>query len=102
MTVDRQIIDPTKNVLDLVQAESRRQDDLRGASDKFNAAMRDAETRRIDELGELRATHVKEIGDLRDKHAERIGKMVGVVVGYGVAFLTLIISAFGVALLFLK
>ena len=43
-------IDPTKNVLDLVQAAIQRQDDLREAEAKFQNALRDAETRRINEL----------------------------------------------------
>lgn len=55
------VIDPTKNVLDLVTAAIRRQDDLRDAETKFQSvvrdmearfqsAMRDAETRRVNEL----------------------------------------------------
>lgn len=44
------VIDPTKNVLDLVEAAIRRQDDLRTAEAKFQNAMRDAETRRLNEL----------------------------------------------------
>jgi hypothetical protein len=48
-----QTIDPTKNVLDLVQAESKYQD-----------AMRDAESKRIDQLAELRQTYEKRIADM--------------------------------------
>lgn len=44
------VIDPTKNVLDLVQAAIKRQDDLREAEAKFQNGMREAETRRINEL----------------------------------------------------
>lgn len=44
------VIDPTRNVLDLVEAAIRRQDDLRAAEAKYQNAMRDAETRRINEL----------------------------------------------------
>lgn len=43
-------IDPTKNVLDLVRAESGYRDALRQSDTKFLDAMRDAETRRIDQL----------------------------------------------------
>jgi hypothetical protein len=43
-------IDPTKNVLDLVAAAIKRQDDLRDMEAKFQSAMRDAETRRLNEL----------------------------------------------------
>ena len=43
-------VDPTRNVLDLVQAAIQRQDDLRNMEAKFQNAMRDAETRRINEL----------------------------------------------------
>lgn len=41
------VIDPTKNVLDLVKAESKYQDAMRGASEKFQDAIRDAENRRL-------------------------------------------------------
>ncbi len=44
------LIDPTKNVLDLVRAESGYRDALRQSDTKFFDAMRDAETRRIDQL----------------------------------------------------
>lgn len=79
-------VDPTKNVLDLVAAAIQRQDDLR-ASDKdlFNAqinglkdvlkvlsdqtiqfqnAMRDAETRRIDQLAQNRQEFQNTIRDM--------------------------------------
>lgn len=49
------VIDPTQNVLDLVQAAIQRQDDLR-AKDK--------------EIADARAEHLKEIADLRSHHAE--------------------------------
>src|ERR1700691_2622827 len=48
MTVDR--IDPTKNVLDLVKAESSHRDALREADNKFRDAMRGAESDRLDQL----------------------------------------------------
>lgn len=43
-------IDPTENVLGLVDAESRRQDGLRAAAEAFATSARDAETRRINDL----------------------------------------------------
>lgn len=51
-------IDPTKNVLDLVAAETKRQDDLR-----------DAETRRVDQLAVLRASYEEK---LAEKEAARL------------------------------
>jgi hypothetical protein len=51
--------DPTKNVLDKVASEMRRQDDLRNA-----------ESRRVDEQAALRAEHIKEISALRTVHSE--------------------------------
>jgi hypothetical protein len=44
------VIDPTKNVLDLVAAQAKYRDELREADNKYQDAMRDAETRRINEL----------------------------------------------------
>jgi hypothetical protein len=55
------VVDPTKNVLDLVLAAvkrlddlaaewTRRQDDLRDRESRYQSAMRDGETRRIDQL----------------------------------------------------
>jgi hypothetical protein len=48
-------IDPTKNVLDLVAAESRYRDAMRIADEKLQDAKREAETRRLDDLAALRA-----------------------------------------------
>jgi len=50
------VVDPTKNVLDLVEAAIRRQDDLREGESKFQNAMREAETRRINELAAQKQT----------------------------------------------
>jgi hypothetical protein len=44
------VIDPTKNVLDLVDAESRFNAAARAADNRFHDAMRDAETRRVNDL----------------------------------------------------
>jgi len=51
------LIDPTKNVLDLVHAAMKRQDD-----------MREAETRRLDQLAEQRSHYNGKIADIRDAH----------------------------------
>jgi hypothetical protein len=50
------IIDPTKNVLDLVEAAIRRQDDLREKDKEFQTQLREAETRRINELAAQKQT----------------------------------------------
>ena len=50
-------IDPTANVIALVEANAKAQAELRVADSKFN----DAQT-----------THIKDIGDLRAKHAETL------------------------------
>jgi hypothetical protein len=47
------VVDPTKNVLDLVEAANKRQDDLRQAAQA---------------MAELRATHQHELGEMRAKH----------------------------------
>lgn len=84
-------VDPTRNVLDLVEAESKRQDGLREAAEKFSAAIRAAETKRIDELSAMRLYY-----------EEQLSKQTHVVVGYAVAFLTLIITAMGIALVWIE
>ncbi len=43
-------VDPTKNVLDLVTAAIRRQDDLREAENRLQNAMREAEAKRLSDL----------------------------------------------------
>jgi hypothetical protein len=48
------VIDPTKNVLDLVAAQEKLRDALRAADLRYDEAMREAETRRIDGLAALR------------------------------------------------
>jgi hypothetical protein len=91
-----QVVDPTKNVLDLVRAESLRQDGLRDAERRINDLsinslstltsfareaesklqtwMRDAESKRTDQLTETRQIYEKRIADMlsesvRDKSA---------------------------------
>jgi hypothetical protein len=54
-------IDPTENVLSLVDAESRHRDSLRAADNKYQDDMRDAETRRINELRAQKQTFDMEL-----------------------------------------
>jgi hypothetical protein len=61
-------IDPTENVKALNEAAGKRQDDLRLQEDKFQNAMRDAETRRINDLrisdNQLRDAETRRINEL--------------------------------------
>src|SRR5687767_12955841 len=60
------VFDPTANVLDLVEKETKRQDDLRGMSDRLS----ESETRRINaEMGSIR-----EIAKLRARHDRQLRK----------------------------
>ena len=59
------VIDPTENVLALVQAAVNRQDDLRIAADKFM----EAELMHVRLTEELRASHQRELGE---KEANRL------------------------------
>jgi hypothetical protein len=63
--------DPTQNVLDIVQAESKYQDGMREAQAKLDAAaiqslnaIRDAETNRLDQLAGQRQRFEKQIADM--------------------------------------
>lgn len=69
------VIDPTKNVLDLVRAESKYQDAMRDAQASFQNAMRDsqeklqnwmrdAESKRVDQLASVRETYETRIADM--------------------------------------
>jgi len=57
-------IDPTKNVLDLVHAESKYQDAMRAEAARYQDALRDAETRRLDGLAALRDAYESRIASL--------------------------------------
>ena len=65
----RAVVDPTANVLALVEAANRRQDDLRVAEARRSDDLREAEARRLDEQATIRAGHEKE---LREAEAKRI------------------------------
>ena len=62
------VVDPTKNVLDLVEAESRRQDDLR-SKDKEISDIKHTHSEIIDKL---RAEHNATVGQLREGFQEKI------------------------------
>lgn len=60
-----QVIDPTKNVLDLVQAAIQRQDDLRAAETRRVNEKIEAETQRLNDLAALRVYYETIIQGLR-------------------------------------
>jgi hypothetical protein len=81
------VVDPTKNVLDLVEAERRRQDDLRDLDSKWRDRMdkrevdhawemRKAETDRIDAILEAAAVNVQRAADVQSGVAERLAAQV--------------------------
>jgi len=60
------VVDPTKNVLDLVKAESKYQDAMRDAHERLTSRLADAESRRINDLAALRLAYDARIAeDLR-------------------------------------
>jgi hypothetical protein len=62
----RGVVDPTKNVRELVLAESKYQDAMRDAETRFQNAMRDGEARRLNDLAALRQVYDARIAeDLR-------------------------------------
>ena len=72
---DHPIVDPTKNVLDLVEAANKRQDDLRDAADTLS----DEKIRRMErewinqeKMAILRAEHAKEIRELESKRVDAV------------------------------
>jgi len=72
------VIDPTKNVLDLVDAANRRQDDLREMHNRYlEAEFRrlEEQVKRVEETSELRAEFAREIGIVHQSHDREIHKM---------------------------
>jgi hypothetical protein len=69
-------IDPTKNVLDLVEAESRYQTAMRDQSEKFQNAIRDAENRRLHaenkRIEDLAGAETRRLKDLADAETRRV------------------------------
>jgi hypothetical protein len=61
----RPVIDPTKNVLDLVRVEKKHARDLRAADKELKAVLRTADIRRVDDLAAM-----------RDRYEERISKLL--------------------------
>lgn len=72
------VIDPTANVLQLVEAAIQRQDDLRAAEFKRQDDLRVAESRHLREIAELRA---KFGGEIRAAEAARIDAIRTIDVG---------------------
>lgn len=64
-------IDPTKNVLDLVAAQEKLRDALRDADNRFQGALRDAETRRVNELSVQKQGFDLELSKLLREGAEK-------------------------------
>jgi hypothetical protein len=62
------VLDPTKNVLDLVDAANLRQDDLRKAEFKRQDDLRIAEFRRQDDLRSAESRHLREVAGLRAEY----------------------------------
>lgn len=62
------VVDPTANVLALVEAANRRQDDLR----KLNNKRIMAHIKRLDDMAELRAKHASEIAKLESDRLNAI------------------------------
>lgn len=74
-----EVIDPTRNVLDLVEAAVRRLNDLADATDRrlqeqFLSAthLAEARDRRQDDLRELEAKHSKELNDVRADYEHKL------------------------------
>lgn len=59
------VIDPTKNVLDLVAAAIQRQDDLRDAETKRQDALREAEKQRVNAAIEAETRRIGELAAIR-------------------------------------
>jgi hypothetical protein len=62
------VVDPTENVLQLVEAANKRQDDLRVETNR----RLDAENRHVSEIAALRADHADSISTIRAQHAKEM------------------------------
>lgn len=74
----RGAFDPSKNVLDLVAAMERRQDDLREASEKRSDDLREQESGWRDRMDNVRQLHTR---DMRQAETDRIDAIRAVDVG---------------------
>lgn len=113
---DGAVIDPTKNVLDLVKAESLRQDGLRLAEqrriddlahmrDKYDARISDMLQRQVEHSSVLLSTQVNDrLSKLEQFRYESSGKGAGMnqLWGFVVAAGGLIAAAFATAAYFMK
>lgn len=70
------VIDPTENVLALVDAEAKHRDDLRAADARYFDAMREAETKRVDDLAKQKSEHQAILTAQKDAHDARIAEML--------------------------
>jgi hypothetical protein len=59
-----QVIDPTENVLALVDVEKQHQADIRAMEHQYQNDMRHAESRRLDDLAELRVQYEARISEV--------------------------------------
>lgn len=70
------VIDPTKNVIDLVHAESKYQDAIRAAEAKYQDGMRSAETYRLNREGEIRQNYEERIARMLQASVESTSSLV--------------------------
>ncbi len=70
------IIDPTKNVLDVVEAERQRQDSLREAESRYQNEMRAAAVKRLDDLTAQARFYQTEIAVMLAKSVESTSSLV--------------------------
>jgi hypothetical protein len=69
-------VDPTKNVLDLVAAEAHYRDELRKSDERYFNAMREAETRRLNDLNSQKAEFDRSQADLLRLQVSSNAKLV--------------------------
>lgn len=70
MAEERAVIDPTANVLSLVEAANKRQDDLNGLRERLS----ELRATHLEQVGELRARHQANMDDLRERHTAALRK----------------------------
>src|ERR1700683_5219086 len=68
------VIDPTKNVLDLVKAESKYQDAMREAEARIASLRSEAESKRLDELSGAEQRRIDALAALRQQYDTRIAE----------------------------
>lgn len=70
------VVDPTKNVLDLVAAQEKLRDALREADNKYQDAMREAETRRLDQMRQQEERHASVVEKMRSDKIDTSAKLL--------------------------